>query len=87
VTGGGNGQKIGLSWKDNATNATNYVVDRSTDQSSWTRLTSTLGATVTSYTDGSGLKRSTKYYYRVGAINSTNSSSPSFSNIASATTK
>jgi hypothetical protein len=87
VTGGGNGQKINLAWKDNATNATNYVVDRSQDQTTWKRVTSTLGATATSYTDASGLARNTKYYYRVGAINSTNGSTPSYSNTASATTK
>lgn len=84
LSGGGNGQKIALAWKDNATNATNYVVDRSTDQSTWTRLTSSLGATATSYTDSSGLRRTTTYYYRVGAVNT---SGMSFSNIASATTK
>jgi hypothetical protein len=87
VQGGGNGQKVNLSWKDNTTNATNYVVDRSTNQTSWTRLTSSLSATATSYTDGSGLARNTRYYYRVGAINASNSSSPSYSNIASANTK
>jgi hypothetical protein len=87
VSGGGNGQKIALAWKDNATNATNYVVDRSTDQSTWTRLTSSLGATATSYTDSGGLQRTTTYYYRVGAINATNSSAPTYSNIVSARTK
>jgi N,N-dimethylformamidase beta subunit-like protein len=87
LTGGGNGQKANLSWKNNANNATNNVVERSTDQASWTRLTSNLGPTATSYTDASGLKRSTKYFYRVGAVNSSNPSSPSFSNVASVTTK
>jgi hypothetical protein len=87
VSGGGNGQKIALAWKDNATNATNYVVDRSIDQSTWTRRTSGLGATATSYTDSGGLQRSTTYYYRVGAVNATNTSTPSFSNITSVTTK
>jgi hypothetical protein len=83
VSGGGNGQKIALAWKNNATNAANYVVDRSTDQSTWTRRTSTLAATATSYTD-TGLQRTTKYYYRVGAVNA---SGTSYSNIASATTR
>lgn len=84
-SGGGNGQKIALAWKNNAANATNNVVERSTDQVSWA-LRSTLAATATSYTD-SGLQRTTTYYYRVGAINSTNTSAPSYSNIAQATTK
>jgi hypothetical protein len=82
-SGGGNGQKITLKWKNNATNATSNVVDRSTDQSTWTRLTSSLGATATSYAD-SNIQRSQTYYYRVGAANA---SGTSFSNIASATTK
>jgi titin len=86
VKGGGAGQKIVLSWKDNAANATSYVVDRSTNQVAWTRLTSSLSASATSYTDSKGIARQTRYYYRVGAINATNSSSPSYSNIASATT-
>jgi hypothetical protein len=86
-SGGGNGQKITLAWTDNATNATNYVVDRSTDQSNWNRRTSSLTATATSYTDSGGLQRSTTYYYRVGAINTSNTSTPSYSNIASAKTK
>jgi hypothetical protein len=84
VKGGGH-PKIGLSWKDNATNATNYVIDRSTDQIHWTRLTSSLSASATSYTDNS-VARHTQYFYRVGAINASNASSPSYSNIASATT-
>ena len=82
-SGGGNGQKIALTWKNNATNATGNAVDRSTDQSTWTRLTSSLGPAVTSYTD-TKVQRSTTYYYRVGAVNA---SGTSFSNIASATTK
>jgi hypothetical protein len=87
VAGGGNGQKINLKWTDNATNASNYVVDRSTNQTTWARLTSTLAATATSYTDSSGLARTTKYYYRVGAINATNTSSPSYSNTATVSTR
>jgi len=82
IKGGGAGQKVVLSWKDNATNATNYVLDRSTDQNTWQRLTSSLSGTATSYTDSSGLSRRTGYYYRVGAVNSGNTSSPSYSNIA-----
>lgn len=86
-SGSGNNQKITLSWQDNATNATNYVVDRSTDQVTWTRLPSVLASTATSYVDSSGLQRTTTYYYRVGAINATNASTPSYSNVASTSTK
>ena len=84
--GGGNGQRVDLAWNNNATNATNCVIDRSTDQVTWTRLTSTLGSAATSYTDSTVARKMT-YYYRAGAINGTNASSPSFSNMASANTK
>jgi hypothetical protein len=80
----GRSQKILLAWKDHTTSATHYVVDRSTDQTTWTRLTSTLGPTATSYSDGTVAKR-TRYYYRVGVI--IGSSPPIFSNTASATTR
>ena len=85
VKGNGNGQRVTLNWKNNANNATNNVVERSTNQTNWTRLTSSLSASVTSYTDSSVARR-TLYYYRVGAINTNNTTSPSYSNIASATT-
>ena len=60
--------QISLSWTNNATNATGVKVQRSTDGTSFATVT-TLGATATSYTD-SGLTASTKYYYRVLAVNS-----------------
>jgi hypothetical protein len=85
IKGNGGGQRVTLTWKNNATNATNNVVERSTNQTTWTRLTSSLSASATSYTDSSVARR-TRYYYRVGAINATNTTSPSYSNIASAAT-
>jgi len=80
VKGGGGGQKVALTWKNNAANGTvtNIVVDRSTNGGAWIRLTSSLSPTSTSYTD-SAIARKTAYSYRVGAVNANNLSSPSFS--------
>ena len=61
-----------VNWSDNATNETNYVLERSTDGTNF-GVIATLGANVTSYND-SGLTPNTLYYYRVKAINATESS-------------
>jgi hypothetical protein len=87
VKGGGSGQKIGLTWKNNAASGTviNIVVERSTNGGPWVRQTSSLSATTTSYTDSS-LARRTTYTYRVGAVNASNVSSPSFSSPSNSVT-
>jgi subtilase family serine protease len=61
-------RQVNLSWTDNASNETGFVIQRSADRSSWTQL-ATVGANVTSYSDRSVSKRMT-YYYRVCATNS-----------------
>ncbi len=61
-----------VNWSDNANNETNYIVERSTDGTNFTVI-ATLGANVTSYND-SVLTPNTLYYYRVKAINTTESS-------------
>jgi FtsP/CotA-like multicopper oxidase with cupredoxin domain len=66
-----------LTWKDNATNETGYVVERSKDGTNFTALP-TLAANATAFTD-TGLAPGT-YTYRVKAINTTVSSS--YSNTA-----
>ena len=63
---------IDLDWTDNAVNETGYIVDRSTDQSSWTRVAN-LGANATSFMSA-GLQASTQYFYRVAATNGAGSS-------------
>jgi hypothetical protein len=74
--------QINLSWTDNASNATSYSVERSTDGTTWSQIAS-LSATSTSYSD-TGLASGSTYYYRVRAFDGTISSA--YSNQASAST-
>ncbi|MCQ6280286.1 fibronectin type III domain-containing protein [Bacillus sp. EB600] len=69
-----------LTWQDNATDETGYVVERSSDGTNFTALP-TLGANTTTYTDP-GLTAGT-YTYRVKAVNAVGSSA--YSNTASVT--
>ena len=60
---------IGLTWKDNANNETGYEIYRSTDSIySTAAIIGNAPAGATSYTDSSAAA-STRYYYRVRAIN------------------
>ncbi|PJJ67180.1 LamG-like jellyroll fold domain-containing protein [Chryseobacterium geocarposphaerae] len=61
-----------VNWSDNATNETNYVLERSNDGTNFTVI-ATLPANTVSYNE-SGLTPNTQYYYRVKAINATESS-------------
>lgn len=61
-----------VSWSDNATNETNYVLERSPNGTAFTVI-ATLPANTTSYNE-TGLTPNTQYYYRVKAINTTDSS-------------
>lgn len=71
-----------VNWNDNASNETNYVLERSTDGTNFTEI-ATLGANVTSYNQ-TALTPNTLYYYRVKAVNGTESSV--YSEVASLTT-
>lgn len=61
-----------INWIDGATNEDNYIVERSENGTDF-NVIATLGANTTSYND-TGLLPNTKYYYRVKAKNSTESS-------------
>ena len=75
------GSQISLAWTNNATNATSYLVERSTDNVYFTQIAS-LGAAATTYSDN-GLPGSSTYYYRVRANN--NGLRSSYSNTANVT--
>jgi len=80
--------QINLSWSAPSNNGgspiTGYKIERSTDSgSTWSTSVSNTGSASTRYND-TGLSPSTTYTYRVSAINSAGTSSPS--NVSSATT-
>ena len=80
--------QINLSWTAPSNNGgsviTGYKIERSTDSgTTWSTVQSNTDSTGTTYSD-TGLTASTTYTYRVSAINSVGTSSPS--NTASATT-
>jgi fibronectin type 3 domain-containing protein len=74
---------ISLTWNDQSKVEEGQIIERSTDGSSFSQLT-TLGANVTSFTNNK-LIPGRKYYYRIKAFNSGGSSS--YSNLASDTTE
>jgi fibronectin type 3 domain-containing protein len=59
--------QINLTWRDNSTNETNFVVERSSDGIAFTPI-ATLASNITSYGDGAVAPRR-RYYYRVKAQN------------------
>ncbi len=61
------GSQIDLAWTANATNATAYLVERSSDNLIFSQIAS-LGATITNFSN-TGLPGSSTYYYRVRASN------------------
>ncbi|MBT1696853.1 fibronectin type III domain-containing protein [Fulvivirgaceae bacterium PWU4] len=66
---------IDLSWTDNTTNETGFVLERSkTDESNYTVI-ATLNANIVSYSDNS-LTANTRYYYRIKAITAAAGASP-----------
>lgn len=68
------GASIALSWDDDATNETGYLVRMSLDNSSWVTLT-TLAAGSTGYT-ATGLTDNTAHYFEVSAVNGSGNQPP-----------
>ncbi|WP_312075788.1 LamG-like jellyroll fold domain-containing protein [Chryseobacterium sp.] len=62
-----------VNWVDNATNETNYVLERSTGNANNFAVIATLPANTTNYNE-TGLTPNTQYFYRVKATNATDSS-------------
>jgi len=66
--------EIDLNWTDNATDETGFEIDRATNSTFTSDLTTfAVAANTTSYSD-SGLLDETTYYYRIRAINGTGNS-------------
>jgi hypothetical protein len=85
-SGNAKAQRIDLSWSDNSTSETKFVIERSTTSAFTTNLvTYEAGANAVSYRD-TAVNQKTTYYYRVIAVNAAGTRSAS-SNVASATTK
>ncbi|MFD2572021.1 fibronectin type III domain-containing protein [Spirosoma soli] len=74
--------QISLKWDDKSTNETNFRIERSSDGTSWSKLTD-VGENTTTYNDQT-VAPQTRYYYRVLAFNAAGSSD--YSNTADATT-
>ena len=75
--------EIDLTWQDNSSNESGFVVQRAaTSAGPWSQIAK-VGAGVTAYSN-TGLSAATIYYYRVSAYN--NSSSSSYAGPVSATT-
>lgn len=62
-----------IRWKDNADNEEHFVIERSTDASTYNVIVQ-LPANDTTYTDTVGLLRNTTYYYRIKAMNAVGAS-------------
>jgi hypothetical protein len=76
--------RIDLTWRDNSGNETGFVLERDTSGAFTSPQVVRLASNTTSYAD-TGLPASTTYYYRVKAVNSTDSSA--YSTTASASTQ
>jgi hypothetical protein len=69
---------ITLTWEDNASNETGYIIQRSTNLTGPFETIATLAANSTSYVDNT-LQISGTYFYRLAASNSGNGSTTDFS--------
>ncbi len=70
ATRNGTTDTIVLKWKDNSTNETGFVIQRSTNASFTSGLTTITTAVNSTTTTLNGLTRGVRYYYRIAAQNS-----------------
>ncbi len=79
--------KIRLSWQDNSTNETDFVIERKLGEFGTYAVAATVSAGASSYTDTDpSLTANTNYYYRVRAHNSSIGLYSNYSNEANALT-
>jgi hypothetical protein len=74
--------RIDLAWTDNAPNETGFLIERSTNGTSFTQI-AVVGSNVTTF-GNTGLTSNKRYYYRVRATNAVGVSA--YSNVANART-
>jgi subtilase family serine protease len=60
-------QQVDLSWRDNSSNETGFILQRSTNGGAWSTI-ATVGANTTAFADKT-VRSGTKYSYRVSAYN------------------
>jgi aryl-phospho-beta-D-glucosidase BglC (GH1 family) len=77
LVGTGSASMVNLSWKDNSNNEVNFIIERSTNGSTWTTTSMVLNPNSTSISI-TVLPGSTPYFYRIRAKNTIGSS---FSNV------
>ena len=75
--------RIDLHWTDNSSNESNFMIERSTNGSTW-MVIATLAPNVTTYS-ATGLNRNTRYYFRLRCWNAAGFSA--YSNTANIKTK
>jgi titin len=76
--------QINLSWKDNSSNETSFVLERSLSQTGGYTVIKNLPANIVSFED-TGLTSATTYFYRIKAVNNIGDSA--YSPLASAATR
>ena len=75
--------QINLAWTDNSSDETGFEIERSTDGTNFAKIAD-VGANTATYAN-TGLNASTRYWYRVRAVNIAGASS--YTNVADATTQ
>ncbi len=77
ATAAPNALTINLTWTDNASNETGFIVERSLDGVNGWQQIATPAANATSYSNTTGLSAATQYFYRVRAVNAIGASANS----------
>ena len=68
---------VKLTWTRPAGTVTSYAVDRSTDNVTFTTVTTAVAGSATAWTDPASLSAGTRYYYRIRAANAAGASANS----------